>query len=459
MAFWKASCLLTLHAYTQLAAEGYVLSRAGAGTYVSGAAIDSAPQGKPLGHPDASQPKLSSRSEALLHTTGTVRPHAPSSFPVGMPDLAAFPWPIWQRLLHRQQRHIQPEHLRYLKAGGHPALKAALTKYLRLSRGVVCTPEQILITSGMQQALWLVALATADAGDKVWMEDPGYNGAKAAWLAAGLDIVPVSIDAEGLHWEGIETAPKLIYVTPSHQYPLGAVMSLARRQALLREAVGRGAWIVEDDYDSEFRHDGRPLAALQGLDTTGRVIYLGTFSKVLFPGLRLGYLVAPLALVEPLRHLQSRLSREGSYPEQAAVADFINEGHFGAHLRRMRVIYARRQNKLRATLLAELGERMTGEGDDRISLLGGEAGMHLTLRLPATLCDIAVSNTLAQKDIHVTALSHYCHGQPPFPGLILGYSGLDDATLIFNAVQLGRALKSIIESGACKAPPQISPKA
>ncbi|MBV8467494.1 MAG: PLP-dependent aminotransferase family protein [Burkholderiales bacterium] len=432
-----------LHAYGQLEAEGYVASRAGAGTYVSEALPDPPPAGAANRQTASSSLPLSLRAQTLLHGIKQRGVAETPTFAPGMPDTSAFPWALWLRLQQRHQRDAPAAHLGYLSGGGHPALKAALAGYLRLSRGVNCDAEQILITGSMQQALHLVALATADAGDTVWMEEPGYPGARFAWQAAGLRIEAVATDEEGLCWHGKEPDPKLIYVTPSHQYPLGSVMSLARRHALLQQAAERGAWVVEDDYDSEFRHDGRPLAAMQGLDRQGRVIYLGTLSKVLFPALRMGYLVAPPDLIEPLRILQARLMREGSYIEQATLADFIEDGHFGAHLRRMRGIYAKRQSKLRDTLAAHLGDWLA-EGDaprpDQIALLGGAAGMHLTLRLPTGLDDQGLARQLGEMGLLAPALSSYCLSTPPFPGLVLGYGGADDATLMLAAVKLARFL-------------------
>lgn len=422
-----------LHAYEQLCAEGYCNSRSGAGTFVASKLPDPLPMAATAAQSNRASPGLSVRGQQLLGNE-TRRITLPSNaFIPGQPDLAAFPWRIWQKLLIAQQRQAQYSDYDYRSDGGHPALKLALAGYLRLSRGVNCEPEQVLITGGMQQSLGLIAQTLADPGDVAWMEEPGYLGVRRAWQAASLTIHGVPLDEQGLNWEGCERpSPRLIYVTPSHQYPLGHVLSLARRQALLQTATEHSAWVVEDDYDSEFRHRGRPLAAMQGLDRGGRVIYLGTFSKVMFPALRLGYLVAPKQLIDPLRRLQARLYRESDYVTQAAVADFITQGHFGSHLRRMRGIYARRQGKLRDTLTEYLG--------DALPLLGGEAGMHVTARLPAGSDDQAISQALALKGLIAAPLSNYCINPPPFPGLVLGYAGLDDAAVRLAAVHLARAL-------------------
>lgn len=422
-----------LHAYEQLVAEGYLQTRPGAGTFVSFAA-DAPPAAIAVKQPGNAAPGLSQRGIALLAAMPqTGREHA--AFSPGLPDLQAFPWFLWQRLLLQAHRDTPPADFGYRVEGGHPALKTALAQYLPLSRGVNCSADNILITGGTQQSFDLIARTVTELGDSVWMEEPGYPGARSAWLANGLQLCAAALDRDGLTWPTpAETTPRLIYVTPSHQYPLGSVMSLARRQALLAEAGRHGAWIVEDDYDSEFRHGGRPLAAMQGLDKNGQVLYLGTFSKVMFPALHLGYIVAPPALIVPLRKLQKALWREGNYAEQAALAAFISEGHFTAHLRRMRILYAQRQEKLRNILAAQL---------PGWPVHGGDAGMHMALQLPDGLDDQAVSRDLTALGITAVPLSDYCHNTPPFPGLVLGYAGVQDVELVRAAVRLGQYLQSL----------------
>ncbi|MGQ5525114.1 MocR-like pyridoxine biosynthesis transcription factor PdxR [Chitinimonas sp. PSY-7] len=426
-----------LHAYEQLCAEGYCQSRRGAGIFVSASSPDWGPSQIAPGQTTASVQGLSQRASNLLaDTQARVEYDETPAFTPGRPDLSLFPWRVWWRLLQARQRDASPDEMGYRYEGGHRALREALVGYLRLSRGVNCTAEQILITGGMQQSLDLIARSMADVGDIAWIEEPGYNCAATAFEMAGLQVEPIPQDEAGIDWtQRKHPAARLIYVTPSHQYPLGSVMSLVRRQALLAEAKRQGAWIIEDDYDSEFRHTGQPLAALQGLDSQGRVLYLGTFSKVLFPALRLGYLVAPVAVVKSLCQLQARLYRESDYTVQAALADFITEGHFGSHLRRMRGVYARRQAKLRDTLAAELG--------DTLPLLGGEAGMHVVARLPDGCDDRAISAALARAGMMVPALSAYCRAAPPFPGLVLGYGGIDDAVLRLAVVQLATQLRRL----------------
>jgi GntR family transcriptional regulator/MocR family aminotransferase len=243
-----------------------------------------------------------------------------------VPDDRVLPWRIWQRLLVRHLRRSEPGWRDYTREGGHWPLRSVLADYLRLTRTVRCSPEQVIITGSTQHSLTLLAMALADPGAPAWVENPGYQGAFAAFEAAGLCVHPVPVDEQGLAWDGIaRPCPSVIYVTPSHQYPLGAVMSLGRRRALLELAHTADAWVIEDDYDGEFRHEGRPIASLQGLDGGNRVIYLGTFSKALYPGIRVAYMVVPSALADPVRVLNARLFREGQHVEQAALADVTPE--------------------------------------------------------------------------------------------------------------------------------------
>jgi GntR family transcriptional regulator / MocR family aminotransferase len=433
-----------LRAYQQLLDEGYLEARTGDGTFVAAHPPDVTPRAKRARRGAAQSAQLSARASEILarayerpaastaHRDDAVR-HAflPAS------DLAAFPWKIWHRLVNR---HLSTNDLSRFgpgSNGGDARLKAALSEHLQLARGVHCTSEQVLITHGAQQALLLIALALGNPGDVAWVEEPGHDGTRAAIVAAGMRAVPVRVDEDGIAWHAQLSAPRLIFVTPSHQFPLGAVLSLARRRALLDIAARSGAWIVEDDYDSEFRHTERPLPALQGLDTGARVIYLGTFGRVLFHRLRLAYLVLPPALVEPLRRLNTRLLREPAPAEQGALADFIEEGHFAAHIRKMRVLYRRRRDKLCAALQAAFGER--------VHMLGTDAGVHFTLRLPPHVDDKALCSELAKAGLDVLALSDFYLGKPEFPGLILGFSGVDDATLALATFRLCAVLEKTLD--------------
>lgn len=402
-----------LSALDRLAAEGFVVTRPGAGLFVASLALAEAVHDAP---DNPENVKLSRRGDHLLAACApSGGPHR--AFAPGIPALDLFPREQWQRLLRRHQQRAPEAWLAYQGGGGVTALKEALCDYLRLSRSVRCTPEQILITQGAQQGFELIARLLADPGDHAWVEEPGYAGAQVALTAAGLSLVPVPVDADGIDPQRAPDGPdpKLIYVTPSHQYPRGVTLSLARRLALLETARNRGAWIIEDDYDSEFRYSSPPLASLQGLVAQASVIYVGTFSKVLYPGLRLGYLVLPPALVEPFRRANARLNREGQYVAQAALAEFIEQGHFSRHVARMRRAYRARQAALREALAPAAARGMT--------LSEGHAGMHLLAGVEGFSQEQALIEAGRVRGIRLSPLSGYFLGARSEPGLVLGYAG------------------------------------
>ncbi|MBX0326142.1 PLP-dependent aminotransferase family protein, partial [Oscillochloris sp. ZM17-4] len=345
-------------AFEQLLAEGYLEGRVGAGTFVATSLPEDLlghggpPARPPAAHERPAPRRLSARGAALAATPVSassgdrVRPRA---FQVGLPDIDGFPHATWARLAARRYGSPPPELMAYGDPAGYLPLREAIASHLAAARGVRCDPGQVVVVSGSQQGLDLAARVLLDPGDEAWIEDPGYMGARGALLAAGARLAPVPVDAEGLDVAaGARLAPqsRLAYITPSHQFPLGVTMSLPRRLALLAWARAAGAWVIEDDYDSEYRYAGRPLAALQGLDGDGRVIYLGTFSKVLFPALRLGYMVVPPDLVPAFVAARALADRHSPGIEQAIVADFLAEGHFARHLRRTRARYAARQAAL-----------------------------------------------------------------------------------------------------------------
>jgi GntR family transcriptional regulator/MocR family aminotransferase len=344
-----------LLAVDQLTAEGYVRSAGGSGTFVADELPDDllsvrrAAAGRSGGAAPA-RLRLSRRAEALLALAA--RPVAAAMgapFAPGQPAIEHFPVELWARLLEQAWRLAEPGLLLASHPSGHPRLRTAIADYLRATRGLDCRPEEVVVTGGTQHAINLVARLVLDPGDPVWLEEPCYPGLRATLLAAGAATVPVPVDREGLSVaRGRALAPlaRLAVATPSHQYPLGTVMSLPRRLELLRWAAEAEAWIVEDDYDSEYRYRGRPLEPLRLLDGAGRVIYVGTFSKVLFPTLRLGYLVAPPALAEAIGKSLTALEPVAAMVAQTALARFIAEGHFAVHLRRMRHLYAARQGAL-----------------------------------------------------------------------------------------------------------------
>ena len=347
-----------LQALEGLVAEGYVVARPRSGLRVA-PELPSEPvraSGRPP--PPARPPRLSALARALREApTGTPRAGStPRPFRPGVPALDLFPVALWCRVVGRVHARASTASLEGGDPAGHPALRKAIAAHVSAARGVRCTPEQVLITTGTQQSFEEVLRLVLEPGEEVWVEDPGYLGAHRAVRVVGGAAVPVPVDGEGLDVAaGIARAPsaRAVLLAPSHQYPLGVTLGLTRRMALLRWAASSGAVVIEDDYDSEFRHRGRPLMALQGLDEAGRVVYVGTFSKTLFPGLRLGFFVVPPALVDPVRATRAALAAPAPLLEQAAVAEFIAEGHFARHLRRMRVAYRERGEALLAALRSE----------------------------------------------------------------------------------------------------------
>jgi GntR family transcriptional regulator/MocR family aminotransferase len=410
-------------AINQLSVEGYLVSRVGSGTYVN----DNVPRVRPgqsatkrrhtAGAEALPAGQLSARGLALstsfCATDLEVQPFTP-----GIADFSAFPLALWQRLQNKHWRMTYPDMLDYNNSGGYAPLRRAIADYLRVFRSVHLDADQVIVTTGTQQSLELCARMLADHGDTVWVEDPAYWGAVKAFMATGLQLEPVPVDDEGINPETANPAqpPRLIYVTPSHQYPTGAVMSLPRRHQLLLAARTHNAWVLEDDYDSEYRFSGPPISCLEGLDTDERVLYMGTFSKVLYPGIKLGYLVVPKAQVTAFKQAHYDLNRPGQMPQQAALAEFIEMGHFSSALRRARQNYAERRQCLLEALKPVLGI------DGQAPLISGaEQGLHLCLRLPPQLDDQALAQNLARQGVTVRPLSSYCLARTDLRGLVIGY--------------------------------------
>ncbi|HEX7641269.1 MAG TPA: PLP-dependent aminotransferase family protein [Burkholderiaceae bacterium] len=418
-----------LYAYQQLLAEGFVEGRSGSGTFV----IDTTPS-MPVGEENARRkaaerampvapaaPALSRRGQTLVEHAGASSRQW-GAFVPGVPDVTQFPHALWSRLQAKAWRKPAPDALTYAQGGGHMPLREALAEYLKIARSVECQPEQVVVTAGIHQSIDLCLRLLSDPGDLAWVEDPGYWGTRNLLRASGLQIRPIAVDAEGMcpSEEDLRHVPRFIFVTPSHQYPLGSVMGLARRRKLLEFARQHGCWIVEDDYDSEFRYSAKPLLSLQGMDSGDRVLYLGTFSKTMFPGLRLGYLVLPRGLVEPFVTGVNELHRAGNVPTQAALAEFITQGFFASHIRRMRGIYAARLH-----LLQEIIARRYGGTE--VVVCGSDAGLHLVLRLPEHCDDLAIACDAAAAGIGVRPLSAYYHVPDGAPrGLLLGYGCVAD---------------------------------
>lgn len=440
-------------AFEQLLAEGYLEGHVGSGTYVSRVLPDElltvrAPsRERPALGDTGAVPALGQRGRRLARLDP---PGAPArrgdgrrAFVPGMPETAFFPFAVWGRLVGRFWRVPPRELLRPGEPGGFRPLREAIAAYLRAVRALPVEPEQVFVTSGAQQALDLVARLLLDPGERVWIEDPGYAGLRGPLLAAGAEVVPLPVDPEGLDVaEGRRRAPeaRMAVVTPARQYPLGLAMSLPRRLELLAWAQQVSAWVVEDDYDSEYRYAGRPLAPLQSLDEgAGRVVYIGSLSKVLFPSIRLGYLVVPPSLVEPVTRARAVLEDHPALALQPALAAFIQEGHFAAHLRRMRALYQARQEAMLQAAKRHL--------DGLVQLSGSEAGLHLLARLaPPGLSDHDASARATAAGLVAPPLSAYYYEGPPggsTDSLLLGFSAVPEEVMDGQVAKLAAALERV----------------
>jgi GntR family transcriptional regulator/MocR family aminotransferase len=432
-----------LNAYRQLLVEGYLESREGSGTFVVHvlpellltAPRHDAPRTVQARRSTSPRVLFSEHAQAQLAVsqpppTGRL----PRPFLAEAPALDAFPYQLWSRLVVRQARRLPVNNFMYQDSAGYRPLREAIAAHVTITRQVHCTPEQVMIVPGSQGALDLTARMLLNAGDPVWMEDPGYPGARGAFLGSGAQIVPVPIDHEGLIVDvGITRAPqaRLVYLTPSHQFPLGVTMGLARRLALLDWAKHVNAYILEDDYDSEFRFATRPLATLHGLDEADRVIYIGTFSKVLFPALRIGYMILPPPLIEPFLKVRRLIDIHSPMLEQAVLADFMTEGHFRRHVRRMRTLYAERRNALlKAARVLPL------------EIHSPEAGIHCVGWLPNGMDALMVARKATDYDLQLTPVSS-CSIEPlTRQGLLLGYGGYSVQDIKAGVRRLGTLLRS-----------------
>ena len=432
-----------LAVYEQLSAEGYALADR-QGTWVaplsSLAALARNPAAGVAGKA-VYAPAIPAQSRRVQTMTPT-RDAGDRTLPLtpGMPALSRFPIHAWLRAQERALRQAPPQVLGYGDPLGEPALRDAIAQYLRVARGVRCQASQVVVTEGAQGALSLCVRLFSNPGDTAWMEDPGYGGARTAFHAGDLKTVGMAVDGEGIvipeHlWR---TRPaRLVHVTPSHQYPTGAVLSLARRLSLLEQAHRAGSWIIEDDYDSEFRHRGHPVPAMQGLLPQAPVLYVGTFSKTMFPALRIGFLVLPEAAGEGAYPALAELLRGGHRLEQLALAEFIASGQFSRHLGRMRRLYRERQRALREALSAHLA--MEHE------VLGGDSGLHLTVRLPGNYDDVAVSTAARAAGMNVGALSSFSASRPQAAGngLVIGYGNTSEDQFLPLIGRLGRILRKL----------------
>jgi GntR family transcriptional regulator/MocR family aminotransferase len=452
-------------AFEQLFAEGYVEGRQGSGTYVSAILPSDLPPSFlsevqiSRASADSASPRngvtiLTSEPRRRIArrgqlpgalTTSNIAPAVAGlrAFAAGSPDLTQFPFKIWARLSTQRWLNTPQALLNYSNPAGYLPLRAEVATYLSAVRAVRCEPEQVIIVAGAQQGITLAAQVLLDPGDWAWVEDPCYPSARRALLGAGARIEPVPVDQEGMDVvAGIERCPeaRLVYVTPSYQYPVGTTLSLARRLRLLQWARRTGAWILEDDYDCEYRYSGRPLSSLQGLDRSdgqgnGSVIYVGTFSKVLFPGLRLGYLVVPPDLVDPFVAARGSMDRHSAMHEQIVLTDFLYQGHFARHIRHMRQLYAERQNVLVSTAQEELAGLLT--------VLSAETGMHLIGWLADGMRDEEAFRCAAQHEVAALPLSFYTLQTKQPDALLLGYTAVTPEEIRVGVKQLARALETV----------------
>jgi GntR family transcriptional regulator/MocR family aminotransferase len=428
-------------AYEQLTAEGYLESLVGSGTRVSTlprvAASVSTKADASAKRNDKIRRRLgiSDQGRRFLSAPRHLPAYANPTFAPGLPAIDEFPRGQWARIVGRYARQFSPQYCDYSHIAGIPEFRRVIVQHLGTARGVVADPEQIIVLTSAQSALDLLARLILDPGDVAWIEDPGYLGARAALIGAGASILPVSLDKDGIDIamgkRHKSKPPRLIYVTPSHQCPTGITMSLARRFELLELARRCGAWIIEDDYDSEFRYRGNPIPSLQSLDRFGCVIYMGTFSKTMFPGLRIGYLVAPPDLTESFQVALCHTGHAVPKLLQVAVSEFIHEGHFTEHVRRMRRLYEERQR----ILLSELNNRLSGS----LQAQPSNTGIQLIAYLSTGADDKRISVAAKKFNIVAPPISRFFLGARATPGLFLGYAATREERIPNGVKELARA--------------------
>jgi GntR family transcriptional regulator/MocR family aminotransferase len=429
-----------LAALDELQAEGYLEARRGSGTYVSRILPEHLLQSQEVSEQDANT-AVQKRQHLSAFAT-RVRPYSlyvkPDSmaFRTNLPALDLFPTTLWAQISARRMRAASTRDLLGCEAQGYLPLRQVVAQYVHATRGVSCIPDQIVIVSGIQEGLDLTARLILDPGDKVLMEDPGYQGAYTVFRAAGTRIVSAHLDAEGAApKEGDFRGCRLFYTTPGHQYPIGMTMSLQRRLQLLVWAKKYETAIFEDDYDSEFRFSGRPLPAMQGLDRGGKVIFCGSFNKVMFPSLRLGYLVLPPNLVDVFAHTKAMTTRHHSLLDQAVLCDFIEQGHLGRHLRRMRKVYEER-----FFLLLECAREHLGE---YLEISNIEAGLQTIGLLRNNISAELVAERAAMEDIDVVPLSRFCYAASIPEGLQIGFAAVHEKEIKAGVLKLARIFERL----------------
>ncbi|MGA8153070.1 MAG: PLP-dependent aminotransferase family protein [Terriglobales bacterium] len=425
-------------AFEQLQSEGYVEGKTGSGTYVSQTLPDEllqAPRAQALASTRRRRIPLSHYARRLRPFPGAESRPA-RAFRATQPALDAFPTDKWAQVAARRLRRVSANLLSGGEALGYRPLREAVAEYLNTSRGVNCSAEQVVINSGVQEALDRTAHLLLNPGEPVWMEEPGYPGAAATFRAVGANICPVPVDSEGLDLEAGKQRwpiPRLVYVTPAHQFPLGMTMSLRRRLSLLEWARRSRTVVFEDDYDSEYRYSGRPIPALQGLDRAGVVIFAGSFTDVLFPALRLGYLVLPPDMVDIFAAAESVSTHHPPLIEQAILCDFIRQGHFARHVRRMRQLYAERL----AVLVESTRQRLAG----LLELSSVEAGLRTVGWLKGGVSAEWAARAAAKRDVEAVPLSQCAYGRSPRNALLLGFAAVDGKELKRGVEELARVLE------------------
>ncbi|MGA2923305.1 MAG: PLP-dependent aminotransferase family protein [Candidatus Sulfotelmatobacter sp.] len=432
-----------VNAFEQLESEGYIEGSVGSGTYVNKVLPDELLQVPPNGSrtpvaPYKRRRRVSDYARRVkLFPNFEIRPSL--AFRANMPALDLFPTTLWAQVASRRLRRASANLLLGCGPLGYPPLRDAVATYLSTSRGVKCVADQVVIVSGVQEAVDLATRLLVNPGDRVCMENPGYPGAAIAFKAAGAKVSALCVDGEGMRvQEASMRGARVVYVTPGHQFPLGVTMSVARRLQLLDWAGKSGALILEDDYDSEYRYSGRPVPALQGLDRHGLVLFTGSFSKVLFPSLRVGYLVVPPDLVDYFSATVSVTNRHAPLLEQAVLCDFINEGHFGRHLRRMREVYAQRLS----VLLDCAQQDLSGV----LEISGVEAGLQISGWLHVGLNAESVAAGAATRGVEVTALSRYRQGAAVREGLQLGFAAVDSREIRRGVRELAITLENELKT-------------
>jgi GntR family transcriptional regulator/MocR family aminotransferase len=434
-----------LDAFDRLTAEGLVESRVGSGSFASDVLRSDRPGRLPVNGGSetrrAPPPVAGAAGRALERFSDRPRlPHAPRAFVTALPALDAFPMAQWARIAAKHWRGGHADVMGYGAASGHPPLREAIAAHLRANRGISCEREQIFIVSGAQQAFNLLGRILLDPGDKIWFENPGAIGARNGLLASGAELVAVPVDQDGLRVEdGLRRSPhfRLAFVTPSHQQPLGHIMSLERRFALLRSAEQAGAWIIEDDYDGEFFFGRRPMPTLKSIDRSGIVIYVGTFSKSLFPALRLGFMLVPPSLVDTVAKVSTAFAPGAPSSTQAIVTEFIEEGHFAAHIRRMRRIYEERH--------AALCDAASRELDGLLDIVRADSGLHTIGHLPCNVPEVEAARAAEARRIIVSPIARFSIAPTGANGLVLGFGSIRPPEIRSGIAILGKALRDLMQ--------------